>query len=124
MVTGRFVPIVRAFWHLAVTSVLGFLAALGLFAGYICGLAFLAIALLKPIFPNNVGFWSVNGKGISLGIKFATDQMPAGGYWVILIGLFLGLASWCCHIAARVAFSPGGASGRRTRECLGCRSSE
>ncbi len=91
VVTGRFVPIVRAFWHLAVTSVLGFLAALGLFAGYICGLAFLAIALLKPIFPNNVGFWSVNGKGISLGIKFATDQTPAGGYWVILIGLFFGL---------------------------------
>ena len=94
VVTGRFVPIVRAFWHLAVTSVVGFLAALGLFAGYICGLAFLAIALLKPIFPNNVGFWSVNGEGsfpTSLGIKFATDQMPAGGYWVILIGLFFGL---------------------------------
>ena len=94
VVTGRFVPIVRAFWDLAVTSVVGFLAALGLFAGYICGLAFLAIALLKPIFPNNVGFWSVNGEGsfpTSLGIKFATDQMPAGGYWVILIGLFFGL---------------------------------
>ena len=93
VVTGRFVPIVRAFWHLAVTSVVGFLAALGLFAGYICGVAFLAISLLKPIFPNNVGFWSVNGEGSfpTLGIKFATDQMPAGGYWVILIGLFLGL---------------------------------
>ena len=77
VVTGRFVPIVRAFWHLAVTSVLGFLAALGLFAGYLCGLAFLVIGLLKPIFPNNVGFWSVNGEGsfpTSLGIKFATEQ--------------------------------------------------
>ncbi len=94
VVTGRVLPTLRAFWHLALTSVAGFFAAMGLFVGYTFGLTFLAIAALKPIFPDNVGFWVVNGPGsmpTSLGIKFATDQQPAGGYWVILIGLFFGL---------------------------------
>jgi uncharacterized membrane protein len=94
VVTGRVVPIVRAFWHLAVTSVGGFLAAFSLFAGYLLGVAFLLIAAAKPIVPNNVGFWSVNGPGsfpTSLGIKFATDQVPAGGYWIIPMCLFFGL---------------------------------
>lgn len=94
VITGRLVPMLRAFWHLAVTSVVGFLAALGLLVGYLAGLTFLVLAALKPIFPNNVGFWVVNGEGsmpTSLGIKFATDQQPAGGYWVIPLCLILGL---------------------------------
>jgi uncharacterized membrane protein len=94
VLTGRVVPIVRAIWHLAVTTVVGFCAALCLFVGYLAGLAFLVIGALKPIFPDNVGFWSVNGEGsipTSLGIKFSATTPPAGGNWVILIGLVLGL---------------------------------
>lgn len=95
VVTGRLVPVLRAMWHLAVTSIGGFFAALGLLVGYAFGLALLAIGILKPIFPNNVGFWVVNGPGsmpTSLGIKFDSDVPPAGGNWVILIGLVFGLA--------------------------------
>src|SRR5450830_358631 len=55
--TGRIVPMMRAIWHLAISTVIGFFTALGLLIGYIIGVALLFIAILKPIFPNNVGFW-------------------------------------------------------------------
>jgi uncharacterized membrane protein len=94
VVTGRLLPMVRALWQLAASTILGFFAALGLITGYLIGVSFLAIGLLKPIFPNNVGFWTINGEGslpTSLGIKFSTTETPAGGNWVILIGLVFGL---------------------------------
>jgi hypothetical protein len=98
--TERIVPILRAVWHLAVTTVVGFGAALGILIGYLFGLAFLALAILKPIFPNNVGIWVRNGHE-SLAAEFpwrVGGQFPippnehvVGGYWVIPICLFLGL---------------------------------
>ncbi len=94
VVTGRLIAMARAMGHLAVTTVLGFLAALGLVAGYLSGATLLALGILKPIFPNYVGFWVVNGEGTlptSLGIKFSPTVAPAGGNWVILIGLVFGL---------------------------------
>src|SRR6185503_6390215 len=53
--TGRFVPIVRAVGHLAQTTMVGFFTALGLLVGYATSFAFFALAVLKPIFPGNVG---------------------------------------------------------------------
>ena len=94
VITGRLVPMARAIGHLAVTTVLGFLATLGLVTGYLVGTAFLVLGILKPIFPDNVGFWVVNGEGsmpTSLGIKLSPSVAPAGGNWVILIGLVFGL---------------------------------
>ena len=55
---------------------------------------FLVIGAMKPIFPNNVGFFVVNGPGSmpsSLSIQFPAPSAPAGGNWVILIGLVFGL---------------------------------
>ena len=91
VMTGRLLPMARAIWHVAATTILGFFAALALLAGYLLGTTFLVLGLLKPLFPNNVGFWVVNGKGASLGIKFSPTVAPAGGNWVILIGLVFGL---------------------------------
>jgi len=94
VVTGRVLAVLRAMWQVAISSVLGFLAALGLFVGYAAGFAFLAIGIMKPIYPDNVGFWVVNGEGslpTSLGMKFPAEGVPAGGNWVILIGLVCGL---------------------------------
>ena len=94
VITGRLLPMARAIAHLAATTILGFLAALGLLAGYMFGVVFLVIAALKPIFPDNVGFWVVNGPGSmpsSLSARFPADGVPAGGNWVILIGLVFGL---------------------------------
>jgi len=94
VITGRFLPMVRAVFNLAETTVGGFFAAILLFVGYMAGASFLLIAALKPIFPNNVGFFSVNGPGslpTSLGIHPYPASPPAGGNWVILIGLICGL---------------------------------
>lgn len=105
VLTGRVVPMARAIWQLAVTTVLGFFAALAIIFGYLAGATLLVIGALKPMFPNNVGFWIVNGPGSvpsSLGIKLAPDGPPAGGNWVILIGLVFGLLFLVLtHLAAR-----------------------
>jgi uncharacterized membrane protein len=93
--TAGLVPICRALLRLASTTVRGFFAVLGLFAGYAVGISFLAIAVLKPIFPANVGFIVVNGVVRSMGAQF---PMPPGGevrggYWVIPMGIAAGLAA-------------------------------
>jgi uncharacterized membrane protein len=93
VVTGRLVAVLRAMWHVALTSVGGFFAGIGLIVGYGIGLSCLLIAILKPVFPDNVGFWMEGGYPVSLGVKFPAEGHPAGGGWVILIGLFFGLAA-------------------------------
>ena len=92
--TGRVAPTARALWHLATTTALGFLPALGLFFGYLMGVAFLFVAALKPIVPNNAGILLIDGKLRGLGV-FGTLPPGAeiwGGYWVIPISAALGLA--------------------------------
>lgn len=91
--TGRFVPIVRAVGHLAATTVTGFFTALALFIGYITSLAFVALAVLKPIFPSNVGVQWVHGFPVGLGAHFPLEPgiELRGGYWVIPVALFCGL---------------------------------
>jgi uncharacterized membrane protein len=91
--TGRFVPIVRAVGHLAATTVSGFFVGLGLLIGYLTAFGFMAIAALKPIFPENVGIQFVHGVPVGLSAHFpltpGTDLR--GGYWVIPFALFCGL---------------------------------
>ena len=103
--TGRLVPILRSIVNAAFATVFGFVAALLLFTGYVAGAAFLVIGLAKPIFPNNVGFWRVNGPisiPSSLGFKWNTSEVPAGGNWVIVIGVGVGLAFLVLtHMGAR-----------------------
>jgi hypothetical protein len=98
--TERIVPMLRAVWHLAVTTVIGFGAALGILIAYLVGVAFLSLAILKPVFPNNVGVWVRTGDESlrtefpwRLGAQFPIPQNEhiVGGYWVIPICLFLGL---------------------------------
>ena len=93
--TGKITPTARALWHLATTSLLGFFPALGLLIGYIVGVAFLAMAALKPIFPNNVGLMVLDGVPRGFGIF---EPLPAGaevwgGYWIIPVLTALGLAA-------------------------------
>jgi amino acid transporter len=91
--TGSLRAVARALWRLATTTVAGFFAALALFIGYVFGVAFLAIAALKPLFPQNVGLIVVDGVPRAFGGLF---PMPAGaevwgGYWVIPICVAIGL---------------------------------
>jgi uncharacterized membrane protein len=91
--TGRAVPMLRAIWHLAANTVTGFFAGLLLLIGYLVALGFLAVAALKPVFPDNVGLWFVNGVPVALGAQF---PVPAGaelrgGYWIVPIAAACGL---------------------------------
>jgi uncharacterized membrane protein len=100
--TGRVFAIFRSIANAAAATVFGFIAAIVLFTGYVAGVAFVIIGLAKPIFPDNVGIWRVNGPDSipsSLGFQWNTTETPAGGNWVILIGLaggivILGLTHW------------------------------
>jgi len=111
--TGRFVSIVRAVSHLAVSTIGGFFAALGLLIGYLTAFCFIALAALKPIFPNNVGIQFAHGVPVGLGAHFpmSPDIDLRGGYWIIPIALFCGLAVFVAtHRGARRY--PGGDDGR------------
>jgi uncharacterized membrane protein len=90
--TGRVVPIARALWHLAVTTLSGFFAALGLFAAYLAGVSFIIVAALKPFFPDNVGVHvTKNGWPIVIGAVWPAPVQPVrGGYWIIPIFLVVG----------------------------------
>lgn len=89
--TGRFVAITRAVWHLAVTTVRGFFAGLGLLIGYLTGLAFLMVAVIKPFFPQNAGIVVKNGWPVGFGAQFPAPTEPLrGGYWIIPICLVAG----------------------------------
>jgi len=92
--TGRIVPMARAVGHLASTTVTGYFAALGLLIGYLTAFAFLAIAVLKPIFPNNVGVQYVRGFPVGLGAHFPLEPGVElhGGYALIPVALACGLA--------------------------------
>jgi uncharacterized membrane protein len=104
VVTGRIVPMARAIWHLAVTTLVGSAVATALFSAYAAGAAFIIAGLLKPVFPNNVGLLVVNGVPISFGAQF---PMPPGGtvyggYWIIPISIACGVAVLVLtHRAAR-----------------------
>ena len=90
--TGRFVAVLRALWHLSLTTVSGFFAGLLLLVGYIVGAGFLIVAALKPVFPDNVGVHMVNGIPVGLGARFPAPAEPvAGGYWIVPACLAAGL---------------------------------
>lgn len=90
-VGGRFVSVLRSLFHMATASVLAFFGALVLFIGYGVGLGLAFIAVLKPIFPGNVGIWMVNGVPVGLGAQFPAPSAPLGGYWIVPISLMLGV---------------------------------
>ena len=98
VVTGKVFAIVRAVWHVAMSGVLGFFAAFSLFCGYLIGAVFIIFAMMKPIFPENIGFW-VNDDSPLAGFDLAwragvgpgvRHEHLAGGYWVIPICLIAG----------------------------------
>ena len=95
VVTGRVVAVGRAIWQVALTTVSGFFAAIALFFGYASGVALLVVAALKPIFPDNVGIWTVLGIPIGVGARFPTPPAGTfhGGYWVMPMAAVAGLAA-------------------------------
>jgi len=91
--TGRVVPMLRAVWTLALRTFVGSAIATGLFSAYAAGIGFLAIAALKPIFPNNVGLIVRNGGPWQLGAQFPLPPGATvhGGYWIIPLSIACGV---------------------------------
>jgi uncharacterized membrane protein len=92
--TGRLVPMARAVSQVASTTITGFFAALGLLIGYLTAFAFLALAVLKPIFPENVGVQYLRGIPVGFGAHFPLEPGVElhGGYALIPVALACGLA--------------------------------
>lgn len=91
VVGGRFVPVMRSLFLAAATGTGAFVGALMLLVGYSMGVGFLAIAALKPIFPNHVGLWLHDGVSFGVVVPAPPGVQPLGGYWIIPICLVLGL---------------------------------
>lgn len=94
VVSGRTVAVARALWHLAATTVGWFFTVLGFLTAYLIGAAFVLIAVLKPIFPHNVGFVVIDGIPQGFGAQF---NLPPGaevygGYGLIPVCILIGLA--------------------------------
>ena len=93
--TGRFLAVLRAVWHLATTSVYGFLWASAAFVGWVLGASVLLVAPIKVLFPNNVGVFFVDGRFHSAGAKLgslAGAEVYPFGYWVVPVAILAGLA--------------------------------
>jgi hypothetical protein len=94
------VLLLRATMRWAMTGILGFCAFFVLFLGYFMAAAFYVSAILKPFFPDNIGFW-VGAHGASMGMQ------PAGGGDAELLGMWfapVALALGCLCIIGTTKF--------------------
>ena len=94
-VTGRLTSVLRSLLHAARMGITAFFTAFGLFVGYTVGTAFIIVAIMKPIVPNNVGWWTTpEGGFVSSGVNFPGAR---GGlvfhttYWIIPVALLAGM---------------------------------
>src|SRR5262245_56044836 len=94
-VTGRLTPVLRSLFHVARTGVMAFFTAFGLFVGYAMGTAFVAVAIMKPIVPNNVGWWTTpEGGFVSSGVNFPGTREGLvfhTTYWIVPLALLAGM---------------------------------
>ena len=95
VVTGKVVPVLRALWRVTAGTMVGFSVALAVSVGYSMGASFLFLAIMKPIFPENVGFWADNTGGfqrdLAMKVPAPTHQHDVAGYWLIPVCLILGI---------------------------------
>lgn len=97
--TGRIWAMLRAVWHVAMSGVTGFFAGFLVLWGYVIGAALVVLGMLKPVFPENVGFWVNNEsawKGFELAFRMGfgpgvRSEHLVGGYWVMPICIVAGL---------------------------------
>jgi uncharacterized membrane protein len=91
--------ILRATLRWATTGVEGFLVFIIALWGYGMGVAFLLLALLKPIFPKNTGLWSGPGEfsfSFRMGARMTNPASPVHellGWWLIPVCLVIGALS-------------------------------
>lgn len=101
--------VVRMAMRLMAVSITGFFVLLGSFVGYSIALGFFAVAALKPIFPDQVGFWTSPDGDFNLGLQSGTHTHEHLGWSVIPLSLALAAAT------AYLTYRFGLASLRRMR---------
>ena len=122
VITGRLIAVARSLVRIAAMGVGGFFAAIFAFVGYVTGLAFLAIAAMKPIFPENVGLWVTDGIPVNFGAQFPPPAGGhlVGGFWTIIISSSLiGIALLMGTHAAVRRLLGSWLTRRRERAALG-----
>src|SRR6185369_3845092 len=78
--------ILRTVVRWAMVSLAGFGTFIVGLLGYSAGLAFLICALLKPIFPSQIGAWS-DGTNFSIGTINSAHATEVLGWWLIPVCL-------------------------------------
>jgi hypothetical protein len=83
--------LLRATMRWAMTGIRGFFAFWVLFLGYFTAGAFYVCAVLKPFFPNDIGFW-VGAHGASMGTRptGSGEDIELLGMWFAPVALALG----------------------------------
>ena len=102
--TGRIGAMARAILALAVQTTEGFFVGVGLLCGYMLAAAFLLIAILKPIFPDNVGVFTTDGqfRGSGFEINLPPGTVVSHGWWLALFGVVAGsILLWLTHHGTR-----------------------
>lgn len=102
--TGHLVATARAILALAFHTTEGFFVGVALFCGYIMSIAFLLVAILKPIFPDNVGVFTVNGEFRGSGIEpfLEPGTVVSHGWWLAGFGLIAGsILLWLTRLGTR-----------------------
>jgi len=73
----------------------GFFYSLFFFASYLISASFVFIGIMKPIFPEKVGFFLRNGRfenfGLIMGVTDNPNMQEVLGYWIIPIALIIGI---------------------------------
>jgi uncharacterized membrane protein len=86
------VLIIRTTIRWATKTTVGFVAFLAGLVGYAVGAALIVCAVLKPLFPANVGLW-IGRHGMLLGAEMPRPHGPELlGWWIIPYGLGVGVA--------------------------------
>lgn len=81
----------------ATMSVAGFLVLVGAITGYLVGVVFLLVALLKPFHPATAGLWALrNGADdLELSVRMGFGAAPSNGHellgwWIVPLGIVIG----------------------------------
>lgn len=85
-----FFGVLAAVVRLAGLSIAGFLLFMLSLMGYGMAAGFLFVAIWKPFDPTHVGMWVSNG-GFTLGTLDHPTSPELLGWWIIPIGLFVGV---------------------------------
>lgn len=77
-------------------TLVGFFYSLFFFASYAISVSFVFVGIIKPIFPEQVGFFLRAGKiqnfGLIMGATNDPTMQEVLGYWIIPIALIIGIA--------------------------------